>query len=159
MKIFDIVKACVTAQTSESTLENQYQEDLFVVVGTQYNLDNIKKLAIANSDWKKKKDELSQEGKIGSRIFRYSYINKPVKLIAEPQNPHDKNAIAVLIAGEKVGYISRDENSHVKNIISKHDVKFISSFISGGEYKITYENGNMEKANLDLNIKIKIGYK
>ena len=63
MKIFDIVKACVTAQTSEGTLENQYREDLFVVAGTQYNLDNIKKLAIANPDWKKKKDELSQEGK------------------------------------------------------------------------------------------------
>lgn len=159
MRIFEVIKSFVTSPASEPTQENNYQEESFIVVGTQHNLDNIKKLATANSDWKKKKDELSQEGKMGSRIFRYSYINKPVKLIAEPKNPHDKNAIAVLIAGEKVGYISRDENSHVKNIISKHDVKFISSFISGGEYKVTYENGNMEKADSDLNIKIKIGYK
>jgi collagen type III alpha len=30
-------------------------------------------------------------------------------LTPEPTNPYDKNAVVVTVAGEKVGYLSRDE--------------------------------------------------
>lgn len=33
----------------------------------------------------------------------------PALLTPEPNNPHDHNAVAVIIAGQKVGYLSRDE--------------------------------------------------
>jgi hypothetical protein len=32
-----------------------------------------------------------------------------VELVPEPDNPHDPNAVAIKIAGEPVGYLSRDD--------------------------------------------------
>lgn len=79
-------------------------------------------------------------------------------MIPEPENPHDKYAVMVQIAGEKVGYISRSENYHLRDILQKGSVKFISAFVSGGAYKVVSENGDMQKLQKDISIQIKIGY-
>lgn len=128
----------------------------FVVVGVPYYKENIMKLACANPDWKKHTKTLLAENK--DQVFRYSFINKPVKLIPEPSNEHDSNAILVQIAGEKVGYISREENIHVKDILDNRSVKYVSSFISGGDCKLIFENGSMEKVTKEIGINIRIAY-
>lgn len=132
--------------------------ETFRVAGSHYCEDDIMKLATANSEWKSTAKQLINSGKVNKKVFHYNFINKPVKLIPEPENPHDKNAVLVQIAGEKVGYISREENIHVKEILDNHEVKYISSFISGGPFKYANESGELVHDELALSIDVKIGY-
>lgn len=134
------------------------KEETFDIAGVSYYLDNLQKLACANPDYRKRGKTLAEEGQAGKRIYRYNYVYKPVKLILEDKNPHDRYAVMVQIAGEKVGYISQDENRHVREILSKHEVKFISARISGGEYKVIAENGDTEKDSKRNYITVKIAY-
>jgi len=155
MGLFDfILKATKSPQEQGSS----YAEETFQVVGVNYYEDNLKLLATANPNWRKGAKGLSELGLCGRKVYHYNYTNKPVKLLPEPTNKHDKNAIIVQIAGEKVGYINRDENRHVKNILENKRVKFISAFISGGEYKVVSANGDTVKMDSRISIKVKIGY-
>ena len=134
------------------------KEETFDIAGVSYYLDNLQKLACANPDYRKRGKTLAEEGQAGKRIYRYNYVYKPVKLILEDKNPYDRYAVMVQIAGEKVGYISQDQNRHVREILSKHEVKFISARISGGEYKVIAENGDTEKDSKRNYITVKIAY-
>ncbi len=136
----------------------ELQTETFNVVGVTYYLDNIHKLACGNPDWKCTAAQIISKGKTDERIFRYNFIHKPVKLIPEPDNKHDKNAVAVHIAGELVGYISREENQHVLDILRNHEIKYISGFVGGGEYKIIRENKEIHRFEDDISIRIKIGH-
>lgn len=161
MGIFSLIKNALKEEKEGTPVDpkSSYKEEVFCVVGVIYHLPNVNKLACANSDWRKNGKTLLANGLCGKKIFRYSYINKPVKLIPEPKNPHDKYAVMVQIAGEKVGYISQEDNRHVLEILNKRQVKFISSFISGGPYKVVSENGDAVKLEKDISIRIKIGYR
>lgn len=134
------------------------KEEKFEIVGVAYYLDNIQKLACSNSNYRKKGKTLAAEEPAGKRIYRYNYVYKPVKLILEDRNPNDRYAVMVQIAGEKVGYISREENRHVREILSRHEIKYISAFISGGDYKEILENGDIEKNTKKIYITVKIAY-
>lgn len=163
MGFFDLFKSSTsvsleTAHQNSSKPVRSFQEKTYYVVGTQYYLGAISSLARVNPDWKKSGAVLASEGKVMEKIFKTNYINKPVKLVPEPQNKHDKNAIKVIISGKTVGYISREDNRKVKRILTQHDVKFISSFISGGPYKVVSENGDAVTVEKQLSIHVKIGY-
>lgn len=132
-----------------------HKEDFFVV-GVRYYRKNIRKLACANKDYNLKVSNLLEQKLY--KVYKYTYINKPVKLVPEPTNPHDKNAVAVYIAGELVGYISSDENIHVLNILKNGDIKYITSSITGGDYKTVNLNGDVSKCSKNININVRIGY-
>lgn len=161
MGLLNFLKESILSKAQEEAPDTvpHYQEETFFGVGVEHYLENIHKLAVPNPDWRKRGKTLAAEGKCMQKIFRYSYVNRPVKLIAETNNPHDKNAVMIQIAGEKVGYIPHDDAKHVREILSKHDVKFISSFISGGQYKVVSENGDAVKMEKYIQVRIKIGYK
>jgi len=144
-------------KVSLSKREPEYREKTFCVVGVRYYLDNLQKLACADSNYRKSGKTLVSDGIVSKRIYQYTYINKPVKLVPESHNPHDKNAVAVHIAGELVGYIAADEAPEVRSILAS-DVKFVSSFISGGKYKVVHPDGTVEKRDSEIHINIKIGY-
>lgn len=166
MGLFDKVKNVIakkTQNTNHEEVSNHLNErtlkkENFYLSGVSYYTGNIGKLACSNPDWKLKSKEIVAEGKTMKKIFRYNYINKPVKLIPEPDNKNDKNAVLVMIAGEEVGYISRDENVHVLDILKNHEIKYISSFISGGQYKVVSENGDAVKLEDNIFINVRIGY-
>lgn len=143
--------------TNQSTSRTLKKED-FEVAGVYYCKKNIELLATVNPDWRKKSKSLVSESMPKRRIYKSTYINKPVKLIPEPTNKHDKNAIIVQIAGEKVSYISTEDNVHVGKILSNHDVKFISSSIKGGEFKVVTTDGIVDRGDYGININIRIGY-
>ena len=42
--------------------------------------------------------------------------------VAEPDNPHDPNAVAIHIDGRLVGYLSRDENKRWRDVIEGNDI-------------------------------------
>ena len=133
-------------------------EENFQGAGVWHYESNIKKLACANPDWKLKKSDAAGSGKIGKKIFKHNYINKPVKLEFEPDNKHDPNAIVILIAGEKVGYIAQADNAHVRNILKNRDVKSLSAFIGGGEYKVFTEDGDEIRSSFGFSVNIRIKY-
>lgn len=133
------------------------KEKVFSVAGASYYENNIKKLACRNDDWRKNAATLKSEDKLCRKIYRYNYINKPVKLIPEPTNKHDKNAVQVIIAGEVVGYVPVDIAIEVKDILKNHEIKYISSFISGGEYKVASVN-DITKLDSLISIRVKIAY-
>lgn len=43
----------------------------------------------------------------------------PALLIPEPDNPHDRNAVAVQIGGQKVGYLPRDEAAPYSRVLQQ----------------------------------------
>ena len=137
----------------------EVKEELFCAAGTHYYLQNIAQLATANPDWKKTGKTLAKQGLSGQRVYRYQYINKPVKLVMENSNPHDHNAVMIQVAGEKVGYISAEEAPHVREILSRRTVQFISAFVGGGDYKEIYEDGTFQRFEDEPFVRVKIRYK
>lgn len=133
-------------------------EETLHAVGVSYYEDNIQKLACKNPDWQLSAEQIVNSGKAGKRIFRHTYINRPVKLVLQPDNEHDPNAVAVIIAGELVGYISREDNLHVKDILENRDIKSLSGFIGGGEYKIVGKDGDITKDEYGFSVNIRIKY-
>lgn len=160
MGLFDSIKfnhklAKDKSSKGASCIENKKRElkkEIFVVVGTNYQEENIKKIRTLNPEYRKKE----YDGFV--KIYKYNYMNKPVKLIPEPKNKHDKNAVQVFIAGELVGYISREDNVHVKDILNNHEVKYISSRVTGGDYRIVHPDGTDLAFSDSVKIKISIGY-
>ena len=138
--------------------ERTLKEETFPIAGVSYYESNIQKLATVNPDWKISAKQIVDHGKAGKRIFKNYYVNKPVKLQQEPDNPHDENAIAVFIAGELVGYISRTDNIHVNDILNHREIISVSGFIGGGEYKIVDEEYKVFKAENGFNVKVRIKY-
>ena len=144
-------------QRSQQDDHTLVKED-FYVVGTQYYADAIKRLTIKNPDWDLSLEQLIEQGKIAKPIYRYRYKNKPAELVPEPTNKHDKNAVKVVIAGEKVGYISADDNVHVLDLLYHREIKYVSSFFSGGEYKVAASGGDVQMLENHFSIKVRIGY-
>ena len=142
---------------SASNPERKLIKESLRAVGVSYYNKNIDKLACKNPEWSFTKANIVASHKENIRIFRYNYINKPVKLIKEPTNPYSRNAIQVIIAGELVGYISEEEVMHVHDILNNHEIKYLTAFISGGDYKILVGD-KLEHDTKDLAVSINIGY-
>ena len=136
---------------------HQLTEETFHAVGESYYENNIRKLAYPNPKWARPAATVVEEGDAGKRIFKYYYGNKPVELKPE-NNPHDKNAVAVYIAGELVGYISREENLHVRDILKHREVVSISGFIGGGDYKVVSETFDTISGELGFSVTVRIKY-
>jgi hypothetical protein len=45
--------------------------------------------------------------------------NWPARLVREPQNPHDRNAIAVHIHGGIVGHVARDQAAELADLLDE----------------------------------------
>lgn len=150
-----LVKQSNSSEVHES--RTLCQED-FKAVGISYYESNIQKLANVNPDWKLSTAQIVMDGKTDRKIYHYNYVNKPVKLIREPNNIHDENAIAVQIAGELVGYISREDNVYVRDILENREIIAISGFVGGGEYKIVSENKDVFKSSIGNNVTVRIRY-
>ena len=154
----DVIFAKDLKKAPTKEKERTLKKEDYYITGTAYNKSNIKKLAVSNPDWKSTKAKLIKDGKGDDEIYRFNYINKPVKLIPEPKNEYDPNAVMVMIAGEKVGYITRNDNKKVNQILKKGDIKYISAYIHGGEYKYIDEDGNLVKDERPISIKVRIAY-
>ncbi len=136
----------------------QLVKEDFAVVGVQYHADSLKRIASTTDDWKKGPKKLLAEGKATVRIFRYTYLNKPVRIEPDEKGIYDKNALMVLIAGEHVGYISEHDLSHVKSILATTSVKYITASITGGDSKIISTTGEETKSSARVRTKVRIAY-
>ena len=55
----------------------------------------------------------------GQRIWSGLDTNRPLILSREPHNPYDDKAIAIYWKSEKLGYIPRENNTVIANIIDQ----------------------------------------
>lgn len=153
-----LASAARTKNTAALPDKRTLTEEDFRAVGVSYYESNIRKLACQNPDWSKTAAQLLKAGKGGKRIFKDNYVNRPVKLVEEPDNPHDPNAVAVMVAGELVGYISREDNARVREILNSREIVNLSAFIGGGDYKIIQEDGENIRDSYGFSVKIWIKY-
>jgi hypothetical protein len=73
-------------------------DELVRVVGTSHYQDALEALAPRAADEQVRVDSIA-------------------RLVPEPTNPHDPDAIAVQIEGRLVGYLSRDENRRWRDVV------------------------------------------
>lgn len=91
------------------------------------------------------------------RLFQYSWetLTENVRLVPEPNNRHDKNAIAVYLKDSHVGYVPRPVNEqHYKKLIASSELK---ADIHGGSFKYLDEYGDLivdkeESPKIDITI-------
>lgn len=103
-----------------------YQDTLLSLM--QHNID----FDMSNADIKDAYEE-------GEKIPEYVYKSFEVKLIPEPTNVYDANAIQVLFNGQLVGYVKKGSCSHVKNLMKDAYFSVSVSDIGVGKYKIIYD--------------------
>lgn len=157
--LFDCIKSGISALQLGTPSPSSKSEEIITVAGTSYYLKNIEKLATLNQDYMMSPKVIIKKGKAEKRIFEYYFANSPVELRPEPKNTHDKNAIAVYIAFELVGYISRDENIRIGKLLRSGSVENVTSFISGGRYKVISADGSVQEFENEILVKLYIHYK
>ena len=102
-------------------------------------------LATENPDYSMTKKELIEAGMTEERIWKCSFSPSSIRLVPEPDNPHDPNAIKVLVDGIHVGYIKQGSCAHIRNIYKNKSIVQVSCEISGGPYKFVSEDYDYEK--------------
>lgn len=125
------------------------KEEVFRLAGVNYCIDNIKELEEDNPDYEMSKSEIWDSGMDGEKIYQHEYPVKEVTLIDEPDNPHDKNAVAVYADGHRIGYIKKAKCSRIKNLRKSNSINGLDLNISGGKYKYVYDKD--DKPLLDKN--------
>ncbi len=147
-----------TVQKSTLSKDATRLQETFEIPGAFYHRTSIAKVANPNPDWRKTCKSLIKAGKANQKIYRFERTTKTAELVEEPNNPHDKNAVMVIVDGEKIGYIGADANLHVKSILKSKTVKSISATITGGEYKTIISESDMIKDKTGPYVTVKIQY-
>lgn len=130
---------------SEPTPDRNYVVKTYHVAGTTFYEDAILSLASENSDYEMSKRDLIDAGMTDEKIWEYEFDPSNVKLVPEPENPHDPNAVKVIVDGEHVGYIKKGSCKHILKLIAEDRILKIDCEIGGGNYKIVSEEYDDEK--------------
>ena len=110
------------------------------VTGIQYYMDNIMDLAVENSDYVMTKREIIDAAMVDERIWKYEFCAAKAELVPEPDNPHDPNAVKVMVDGLQVGYIKAGSCARVLKAINSGKIRGIGCTIGGGPYKVVHED-------------------
>lgn len=122
-----------------------YKIEKFHVTGTSHYQKEIESLGSENYDFELSKKELIEQGFEDEKIYLYEFSPTKIELIEEPDNPHDPNAIKVVIDDVLVGYIKKGSCSHIKKLLHSGKIKKIDADIYGGKYKMLYSEFDDEK--------------
>lgn len=77
----------------------QHPYRTYKVTGIGYRLNNLLELAEINKEYSYGKKRLIEEELVEERVWKYSFYPRTAELAPEPDNPHDPNAIRVLVDG------------------------------------------------------------
>lgn len=150
-KVSDVIK-------SAKTDGKQFHDDVFYATGTAYYPDSFKKILKLNKEHKSFPGTIIKNGHAGKRIYEYLYLDTKAKLVPEPTNKYDKNAVKVCVDGKTVGYIKREETGVIRDILKKTQIEYIRAFVSGGKYKIVSLNKEVTNVEEGFSVRINIGY-
>lgn len=107
----------------------------YKVAGVSYREKDIIALGLENEDYSLTKKEIIENGLEDDRIYEYEFYPDKIELVPEPENPHDPNAIKVIVDGVHVGYIKSGSCSHVHKLLKENRIEKIDCTIGGGKYK------------------------
>ena len=110
------------------------------VVGLEYRKANVMKLARENPLYKLDKAAILKQGLTDTCIHKYLFADGPPELVQEPNNPHDPNAIKVVVSGQHIGYIKAGSCAHLNKVINEGRVGEILCRIYGGPYKGAFQD-------------------
>lgn len=153
MGLLDLLKRNKAPEIRPIETGGKLVKEDFKVVGVHYHPDSIKRIAVANPDWRKGAKTLVAEGKAGQPVLHYTYPTKPVRF-----EPGTEGGVMVFLAGEHVGYISREDQEHVKRILAGNSIKYITAKAVGGEYKVISTKGDVVKTEAPVRISVRIAY-
>lgn len=108
----------------------KYDDHEFFVAGSNYNQDVLSELlTMENEEYKLPKSKFLEE--VFERCYQYDIEYVPVQLVDEPQNEYDPNALAVFVYGDRIGYVSKQDQASVRTL----DIDHAEAEIYGGKYK------------------------
>lgn len=110
------------------------------IVGLDHRKANVMKLARENPLYGLDKAGILKQANVNTCIHKYTFVNEPVELVQEPTNPHDPNAIKVVVAGQHIGYIKAGSCAHLNKVINEGRVENILCRIYGGPYKGAFQD-------------------
>ncbi len=108
----------------------------YKVVGTSFRKDAFMRLAVENPDYKLSKSALIKKKLVDTPVYQYDFAPESVELIPEPDNPHDPNAIKVVVNGEHIGYVKAGNCAHLLKVIKGNRIKSIYAKLYGGAGKM-----------------------
>lgn len=138
-----------------------FKKTAFFVAGIYYREDAvIDNLLYENSDYEMRKSEIVECGMEDTYIYKYDTFYGYADLVPEPDNPHDPNAIKVIVDNVHIGYVPAKSTKSIKKIIESNNVIEISCEIYGGPYKVLPDvDADIERGKTDFKSKISIEYK
>ena len=97
----------------------QYKTENHEIAGVNHYADQIMHdLAAPNKEFNITAKEFKKKYKSGDRIYEYTFNTSNPRIIPEPDNPYDPNALRVMVGNTKIGYIKKGSCSRVKNTLN-----------------------------------------
>lgn len=150
----ETAKPQATAKTETAADPNEKRQ-MHNVTGISHYTNNILKLATKNPAYALSKKEIIAKKLCDQKIFEYSFAPQKTELIPEPTNPHDPNAIKVVIDGQHVGYIKAGSCARILKLMKENRIARIDGEIYGGNHKMIYDDELLtEKGSLKIRIYI-----
>lgn len=126
--------------------KSKYKRYSFKVAGiSRRQKDIADNLLSESSDYESTKKELIELGMIDERIYKYTPDVLDAEIVPEPNNPHDPNAIKVLVDGIQIGYVPADKTDRVKKLLETKQLHDVTCEFYGGPYKIITGDYDLEK--------------
>lgn len=128
------------------------------VAGESHYKDGIASLGTISRDYYWPAERLYEKFVDGDRVYKYQFDRLPARLIPEPDNEHDPNAIRVEVNGVKVGYIPRTETARISPLLA--DGVSVLASIMGGPHKVISETSDgllaSEKEDFDFRVHLSL---
>lgn len=130
------------------------------IAGAKHYEANIAKLARKNPAYNFTQKEIIAKKMFCKNIYEYTFAPKITKLIPDPTNPHDPNAIKVIIDEQHVGYIKAGSCARILKMMQENRIAKIESNICGGRFQNLWTDGKEiqqhEKGKTEYKIEITI---
>ena len=103
--------------------------------------------------------ELIDKGFADRYVYRFHTAYKyGVKLVPEPSNPYDSNALKITINGKKAGYVPRGEAPRIKSMMDMGKISAVRFDVMGGPARKIFKDGTSMALCFDYNPVLTITY-
>jgi hypothetical protein len=144
-KLFNLKNLLTKEQTTPTAPKTETVKNEYEVAGVEYYLKNLLSMMEPNYLYSYKKQELIDTCNYDIPIYKTACTATKLQLAQEDDNPHDPNAVVVLLDNKIVGYIPRKDCKHVRYLMDNDLVVSFTCKVYGGKYKQINEEYNWEK--------------
>lgn len=133
------------SQEPEKPKEPEIVVKEYEVTGVVFYLNNLLSMMEPNYLWSYKKQDLIDTCNYDVPIYKNTVSATHLALTHEPDNPHDPNAIMVLLDDKLVGYIAAKDCPHILDIMDNDLFVSATYQVRGGKYKMVVEEYDWER--------------